>query len=205
MKRDPRVDAYIAKSADFAKPILKYLRTVVHEGCPECEEDLKWGHPSFMYKGIMCGMAAFKAHATFGFWKGGKIIAAKDRKTGDEAGMGQFGRITSIDDLPPSKVLLGYVKAAAKLQDAGAVAPKVKKRTKPRVPVKVPTIPPAFKSALSRNTKAKTTFEGFAPSHRKEYVEWIAEAKTDETRDRRIEQALGWLAEGKRRNWKYER
>src|ERR1043166_7989934 len=123
MKKDPRIDAYIAKSAAFAKPILEHLRDVVHEGCPECEEDLKWGHPSFIYKGIMCGMAAFKAHATFGFWKGGQIVSAKDRKTGNESGMGQFGRITSVDELPSRKVLLGYVKQAVKLQDAGAVAP----------------------------------------------------------------------------------
>jgi uncharacterized protein YdeI (YjbR/CyaY-like superfamily) len=205
MKKDPRVDAYIARSADFAKPILRHLREIVHEGCPECDEDIKWGHPSFTYKGIMAGMAAFKSHATFGFWRGGAIVSARDRKDGDESGMGQFGRITSVDELPSRKVLLGYVKEAAKLQEAGAVAPKAKTRTKPRVRVKVPTIPVAFKSALAHNRKAQVTFEAFAPSHRKEYVEWIAEAKTEETRDRRIETALGWLAEGKRRNWKYER
>jgi len=205
MKTDPRVDAYIAKSADFAKPILEHIRDVMHEGCPECEEDIKWGHPSFIYKGIMAGMAAFKAHATFGFWRGGTMVEAEDRKDGDESGMGQFGRLTSVQELPSRKKLLGYVKAAKKLQDAGAVAPKAKKRTKPRPPVKVPTIPPPFRKALARNTRAKTTCEAFAPSHRKEYVQWVADAKTDATRDRRIELALGWLAEGKRRNWKYEK
>src|SRR3954464_1811863 len=127
MKTDPRVDAYIAKSGDFAKPILEHLREIVHEGCPECEEDIKWGHPSFIYKGIMAGMAAFKAHATFGFWRGGTMVDVEYRKTGDESGMGQFGRITSVKELPPRKVLLGFVKEAAKLQEAGAVKPKVKK------------------------------------------------------------------------------
>ena len=196
---DKRVDAYIAKSADFAKPILEYIRAVVHEGCPEAEETIKWGFPHFMYKGILCSMAAFKQHCALHFWRGDSVIEAKDNKS-DEA-MGQFGRIASVKDLPPKRVLLTYVKKAAENKDSGV------KPAKPRpAPAKKELVIPDFLSAaLKKNKKAQAAFEAFSYSHRKEYVEWITEAKTDETRQRRLATALEWLAEGKSRNWKYER
>ena len=193
--RDKRVDAYVAKSADFAKPILEHIRDVVHEGCPEVEETIKWGFPNYQYKGMLCSMAAFKEHCTFGFWKGSLIVDAADRRS-DEA-MGQLGRITKLADLPPRKKLVGYVKKAKELNDAGV---KVAKTTKPK-PVLEP--PADLLAALRKNKKAQAAFDKFPPSHKREYVEWIVEAKTDETRQRRLAQAVEWMAEGKPRNWKY--
>jgi uncharacterized protein YdeI (YjbR/CyaY-like superfamily) len=193
--RDKRVDAYIAKSAAFARPILEHLRGVVHEGCPEVEETIKWGHVSFGYKGILCGMAAFKEHCTFGFWKGSLIVDAADRQS-DEA-MGQLGRITTLGDLPSRKKLVAYVKKAKELNDAGV---KVVRKTKPKPALETPA---DLLAALKKNKKANATFENFPPSHRREYVEWIVDAKTDETRQRRLAQAVEWMAEGKPRNWKY--
>jgi uncharacterized protein YdeI (YjbR/CyaY-like superfamily) len=195
-RKDPRIDAYIARQAEFARPILRTLRQVVHSACPEVEETLKWGHPSFTYHGILCGMAAFKQHATFGFWKGKLIVDASGRDP--DAAMGQFGRLTSLDDLPAKRVLAGYVKKAMVLNEAG-VQPKRVVRAHP--PLRVPA---TFAAALARNPRARATFEGFSPSCRREYVEWIAEAKRDETRARRIATSIEWLAEGKKRNWKYE-
>ena len=193
--RDKRVDAYVAKSADFAKPILEHIRDVVHEGCPEVEETIKWGFPNYQYKGMLCSMAAFKEHCTFGLWKGSLIVDAADRRS-DEA-MGQLGRITKLADLPPRKKLVGYVKKAKELNDAGV---KVAKTTKPK-PVLEP--PADLLAALRKNKKAQAAFDKFPPSHKREYVEWIVDAKTDETRQRRLAQAVEWMADGKPRNWKY--
>lgn len=195
-KKDPRVDAYIARSAAFARPILAHLRQVVHAGCPEVEESIKWGHVSFGHRGIMCGIAAFKEHVTFGFWKGTLIVAQNGVDV--EPAMGQFGRLTSLKDLPAKRVLVSYVKKAAALNEAGV---KVERVVRPRAPLKVP---PAFAAALAKNPRARTTFEGFSPSCRREYLEWITEAKRDETRARRIATSVTWLAAGKKRNWKYE-
>jgi uncharacterized protein YdeI (YjbR/CyaY-like superfamily) len=197
-KRDKRVDAYIAKSADFARPVLSHIRAVVHEGCPEVEETIKWGAPHFDYKGMMCGMAAFKHHCTFGFWKG-SLVVGTDRKDGD--GMGQFGRLEKVSDLPPKKTLIAYVKKARQLNDEGVKAPHVAKRgKKPELQV-----PEFFRAALKKNARAQAAFEAFSPSHRRDYVEWITDAKTESTRDKRMETAVEWLSEGKSRNWKYER
>jgi len=193
--RDKRVDTYVAKSADFAKPILEHIREIVHEGCPEVEETIKWGFPNYQYKGMLCSMAAFKEHCTFGFWKGSLIVDAADRRS-DEA-MGQLGRITRLSDLPPRKKLVGYVRKAKELNDAGV---KVAKPSKPKPALE----PPAdLLAALKKNKKAQAAFDKFPPSHRREYVEWIVEAKTDATRQRRLAQAVEWMAEGKPRNWKY--
>lgn len=196
-KKDPRIDAYIAKSANFAKPILKHLRKVVHAGCTDVEETIKWSMPHFDYKGMMCAMAAFKEHCSFGFWKGKLILGVKQNENGE--GMGHFGRITSLADLPSEKVLIGYVRKAAALNDAGV---KVIERVKPkkRPPISVPAY---FAAALKRNAKARKTFENFPPSHQCEYLEWITEAKREETRAQRIATSLEWLAQGKPRNWKY--
>lgn len=195
--RDPRIDAYIAKSAEFAKPILSYLRDAVHEACPEVEEAIKWSCPHFMYKGMLCGMAAFKQHCTFGFWKSGLIVDKDGNKA--EAAWGQLGRLTAISDLPPKKVLISYIKQAKKLNDDGVKAPAKAKMKKPP-----PVVPEILRNALAKNAKAKATFEGLSPSHQREYVEWITEAKTEPTRERRVATAIEWLAEGKSRNWKYE-
>jgi hypothetical protein len=197
-RRDPRVDAYIAKSPDFAKPILTHIRAVVHEACPEVEETLKWSVPHFDYQGIMCGMAAFKQHCTFGFWKG-SLVLGPDKK--DVDGMGQFGRLTKVADLPPKAKLIAYIKKAKKLNDEGVTAPRAAGRTKkPEIEV-----PQYIHAALRKNSKARSAFEAFSPSHRREYVEWITDAKSDVTRERRLETALEWMAEGKSRNWKYQR
>jgi uncharacterized protein YdeI (YjbR/CyaY-like superfamily) len=195
--KDPRIDAYIARSADFAKPILNHIRKLVHEACPEVEETLKWNFPHFMHQGMLCGMAAFKGHCTFGFWKGALILPQD--KTGDEA-MGQFGRITSLSDLPSEKILIGYIKQAIHLNEAGI---KVPARSKPKRKKEL-VVPDYFMAALKKNKKALKSFENFDYSHKKEYVEWITEAKREETRSKRMETALKWLAKGKARHWKYE-
>ena len=199
-KKDPRIDAYIAKSAAFAKPILKRLRKVVHAGCPEVEETLKWNMPAFMYKGPLAGMAAFKQHCTFGFWK--HALLAREGNgafKGAAQAMGQFGRITSLSDLPGEKALLRLVEKAAALNEQGVKLPP---RPKPK-PNRKLSAPADLMRALRKNPKALEAFEGFSYSHRKEYVEWVVVAKTDETRARRLATAVDWMAQGKSRHWKY--
>jgi uncharacterized protein YdeI (YjbR/CyaY-like superfamily) len=193
-KRDPRVDAYIAKAPDFAKPILTTLRETVHAACPDVEEDIKWGAPHFGYKGMLCGIASFKRYAAVVFWKE-KLIFGNDVERLNMA----LGRLASVDDLPPKRVLAGYVKKAAALNDAGV---KVERPRRDAKPVRVPAV---LATALKTNAKAQAAFTAFPPSHKREYVDWIAEAKTDETRTRRVAQAVTWIAEGKSRTWKYQK
>jgi len=195
---DPRVDAYIAKSADFARPILEHLRAVVHAACPDVEETIKWGAPHFMYRGMLCRMAAFKQHCAFGFWKGALIVP--DGKN-DEA-MGQFGCLAKVSDLPSKKVLVGYIRKAMKLNEEGVAMLRLAKPGKSKTP---PIAPDDLLAAFGRNPVAKAAFEAFSPSHQREYIEWIVEAKREETRQRRVAQAVEWLAEAKSRNWKYEK
>lgn|SRR5262249_36987429 len=196
-QKDARVDAYIAKAQPFAQPILKHLRATVLSASPELEETIKWGLPSFMYHGIVCGMAAYKAHVAFGFWKSKLILDTKGMPV-DEA-MGQFGRITKLSDLPPKRALVGYVKKAMQLNEDGVT---VKRASKPKPPIATPA---ALKAALAKAPKARATFDALSPSHRREYLEWVTEAKADATRDKRIATTIEWLSEGKSRNWKYER
>jgi len=198
--KDKRIDAYIAKSANFAQPILRELRAVVHEGCPEVEETMKWSFPHFMYKGILCSMAAFKEHCAFGFWKGSLIVDEKENKSTDA--MGQFGRITARQDLPSKRELLGYIKKAVQLHDEGVKTPA---RSKPQTGKKELKVPDYFMASLKKNKKALTVFEAFPYSKKKEYVEWVTEAKTEPTRERRLQTSMEWLSQGKSRNWKYER
>jgi uncharacterized protein YdeI (YjbR/CyaY-like superfamily) len=195
-QKDPRVDAYIAKSADFAKPILKRLRADVHAACPDVIEEFKWSNPHFNYKGMFCMMAGFKKHCIFGFWKH-KLVVGPDTPGNAWA---RFQHITSIDDLPSSNALAKYLKKAMRLNDAGVkVVRTAKSVTKPlRVPADLAT-------ALKENKKAQAAFADFSPSHKREYAEWITEAKSADTRARRLAQAIEWIAEGKSRNWKYER
>jgi uncharacterized protein YdeI (YjbR/CyaY-like superfamily) len=193
-KRDARIDAYIAKSADFAKPILRQVREVVHAACPDVEETLKWSSPTFMFAGgILCGMAAFKEHCHFHFWKGALLT--------DDAGASvneSYRDLTSVKDLPSKRTMTAHIKAAMKLNAEGVKVPKAKAAAKPE-----PEVPADLAAALRRNKKANQAFTTFSPSHRREYIEWIVDAKREETRERRIQQTLEWLAEGKPRNWKY--
>jgi len=198
-KRDDRIDAYIARSAEFARPILTHLREVVHEACPDVEETIKWSFPNFLYKGMMCSMASFKEHCAFGFWKSSLILGKGDGER--ESAMGHFGRITKLADLPSKKVLSGYIKQAMKLNEDGVKSPS-RMKPKEKTPREL-VVPDDLASALRANGAASATFEKFSPSHRREYVEWVTEAKTQATRTRRLEQAVQWLAEGKPRNWKY--
>jgi len=195
-QRDPRIDAYIEKAPEYARPILVHLREIVHAGCPDVVETIKWGMPAFEHRGILCGMAAFKKHATFGFWKHGLVVEGATGKELDA--MGSFGKLTSVRELPTKAVLTRYVKKAAKLNEDGIQPEKRKHSPKKALPMH-----PEFKAALARNKKAQTTLDEFSPSHRREYVDWIAEAKGDDTRARRIEQAIEWLSAGKPRHWKY--
>jgi len=193
---DPRVDEYIANAAEFAQPILSHLREVIHAACPEVKETIKWSMPNFDYHGIMCNMAAFKQHCAFGFWKA-ELLLADEGDKGKEA-MGQFGRITSVKDLPSKKVLTAYVKKAMKLNEAGV------KVAKPKAAPRELAVPDYFIAALEANPAAYEVFNNFSPSARREYCEWLTEAKTEATRDKRMAQAVEWIAEGKKRNWKYE-
>jgi uncharacterized protein YdeI (YjbR/CyaY-like superfamily) len=173
---------------------------LVHAGCPDAEETLKWGMPHFMRKGILCHMAAFKEHCAFGFWKRRLIFTDSRGKTSsDGEGMGQFGRITKLTDLPRDKELMGYLRRAVELNDQD-LKPRGRRRSRASKPLSVPDY---FTAALKRNRKAWTAFENFSPSHRREYVDWVTGAKRDETRRKRLATAVEWLAEGKPRNWKY--
>jgi uncharacterized protein YdeI (YjbR/CyaY-like superfamily) len=191
--KDPRVDDYIKRAAPFARPILKRLRKIVHVGRPGAEETIKWNFPFFEHKGIICFMAAFKEHCAFGFWNGSLIFGAKN-----EGAMGHFGQIRSIGDLPDQKQLLGFVRKAAKLNEAGVKKSRPRSRAKQKV-----SVPADLKAALQKNAKARKTFENFSYSQKKEYVDWIMDAKRDETRKRRLKTAIQWLAQGKPQNWKY--
>lgn len=195
--KDRRVDAYIAKSPPFARPILTRLRGIVHEACPTVEETLKWGHPAFVYHGLMCGMATFKAHATLGFWKGSLIGLAGTE--GAEQAWGNFGRITKVSELPAKKTIVGFVKKAMKLNEDGVTVARPKANKKPVA------MPAYFRAALAKNRTALKNFGAFPPGKRRDYVEWLAEAKQAGTRERRLATAIEWIAEGKARNWKYER
>ncbi|HSW73113.1 MAG TPA: YdeI/OmpD-associated family protein [Chlamydiales bacterium] len=196
---EKEISEYIEKAKPFAKPILEHIRSLVHKVCPEVVEEIKWGFPSFNYKGLFCGMAAFKEHCTFGFWKGAlmkdpeKILENKDKA------MGHLGRITGLEDLPSDKILISYLKEAMRLNDEGIKVPKRKPAAKEELEV-----PVFFIKALKKNSGAYKNFEEFSYSKKKEYVEWITEAKQEATREKRIQTAIEWIQEGKSRNWKYE-
>ncbi len=204
VKKDERVDAYIAKAADFAKPILVHLRELMHATCPDVEETWKWSFPVFVYKGaILCNMAAFKEHCALGFWKA-SLMPDTDKlfDLGDKDGMGHLGKIYSLKDLPKDAVLKKYIKAAMKLNEDGVKLPPRAKVTEEKK--KELEIPAYFVAALKQNKPAQKAFEAFSYSCKKEYVQWFEEAKTEVTRNKRMAQALEWIAEGKDRNWKYK-
>jgi len=197
MARDQRIDEYIGRQQDFARPILTHLREAIHAACPHAEEAIKWSMPAFLYKGKpLANMAAFKAHATFGFWRAKEVVG----ETGAERdAMGQFGRLASLDDLPPDTVLHGLIRKAAALTDSGEKPRRAKPAPKPEL-----ATPDDLQAALAAEPKAAATFDSFPPSARRDYVEWVVEAKRPETRAKRIATAVEWMAEGKRRHWKYE-
>lgn len=194
---DPRVDAYIEKSAAFAKPILNHLRALVHQACPDIQETMKWSFPHFDHKGVVCSMAAFKHHCAFGFWK--QSLLEQDAFPVEKTAMGSFGRIASLKDLPADKVMLKVIRDAVELNEKGVKV--VKKPTEKKELI----IPADLKKALSKNKQARAVFEKFALSHKREYVKWIDEAKTEPTRNKRLATTIEWLSEGKNRNWKYEK
>ena len=196
MNREPRIDAYIASAQPFARPILEKVRERVHAVVPDIEEAMKWSAPGFTLEGkILLMMAAFKAHAALNFWRGQEI-----GDTSPKAGaMGQFGRLMSLGDLPPDKELDSLIREAAALAKTAPVPRKTKHAPKP-----APKMHPEFEAALRKVPEARATFEDFPPGCRREYLEWVSEAKRDETRQKRIATAIEWLSEGKRRNWKYE-
>jgi hypothetical protein len=195
--KDPRVDAYIAKAPAFAKPILTRFRKAVHAGCPNVTETIKWSVPFFDYKGTLASMAFFKAHTRVGFWKGSLLASAPQGPGVD--GMNQFGSVGSIDDMPSEVSLVKMVKEAAALNDSGV---RVARERKPKAPLE-PS--PELLAALKKNKKAAAAFAAFSPSARRDYIEWIADAKSEATRKTRLATAMEWIAEGKKRHWKYER
>jgi uncharacterized protein YdeI (YjbR/CyaY-like superfamily) len=203
---DPRVDAYIAKSKPFAQPILIHIRELVHKACPGAVETIKWSRPFFEYKDIILGnMSGFKEHCSFGFW--GEEIAAvlRDAKLLQPDAMGSLGRITRIEDLPDDKQLLSLLRQAAGFIDMGQCTSRIAARHKVvKAPVPVAMANPEFTRALKANQKAATAFASFSPSCKREYIEWIGDAKRAETRDKRIATAIDWISEGKQRNWKYQ-
>ena len=196
MSRDPRIDAYLAKVQPFARPILEHVRGRVQAVVPDVEETLKWGAPSFTLGGkILLMMAAFKAHAALNFWRGQELRGGQ--ASGDA--MGQFGRLTSVADLPPDEELDALIRRSVELAATAPAPRKVKHEPKPPA-----ALHPEFAAALDANPQAKATLDGFSQSARRDYLDWVAEAKQDATRAKRIATAVEWLAEGKKRHWKYE-
>lgn len=200
-KYNTKVDEYIDKSQDFAKPILNYIREIVHEVCPDVEEAIKWKFPTFMYKGkILCSMVSFKQYCSMGFWLHDAMQTIKNLETDvEKTNMFSLGKITRLENLPSKPQLKKIILEAIDLTDMGV---KLKKAAPTKVEIEVPEY---FKNALNQNKKALEVFEKASPSFRKEYINWLLDAKTDATRNKRMEQALEWISEGKGRNWKYEK
>jgi uncharacterized protein YdeI (YjbR/CyaY-like superfamily) len=198
--KDLRIDLYIYNAADFARPILLHLRELIHVACPDVEETIKWSFASFDYKGPMCSMASFKQHCAFGFWKASLM---KDKSlianAESESAMGHYGKITTLRDLPPDKKIIAHIKEAMMLNEKGIKLPPPKVTTRKKEIV----APDYFLKQLKKNKKALITFNSFSPSHKREYLEWVFEAKTDDTKNRRMDKAIEWMSEGKSRNWKY--
>ncbi|QYF92378.1 YdeI/OmpD-associated family protein [Massilia sp. PAMC28688] len=192
---DPRIDAYIGAAPPFAQPILHHIRAVIHQACPQVEETIKWSRPHFQYKGMLCQMSAFKAHCALGFWKGKLLFPDSPQE-----GMGHFGRITAITDLPSEEALGDIIRQAMKFNDEAEKAP-----ARDRPAARALVVPEAMQTALAANAQAQASFDKGSASFKREYVDWVAGARTEATRARRLQQAVEWLAEGKARNWKYEK
>jgi uncharacterized protein YdeI (YjbR/CyaY-like superfamily) len=200
---DERIDAYIGKSAPFAQPILEYIRQLVHAASPLITENVKWGMPFFEYKGPVCMMAAFKQHCAFGFWKASRLDDPNHLlNPGEDAAAGSFGRVYTLADLPAEEAIKDFILQAIKINESGVKTPAIKKSPAEKKPLEVPDY---FLTLLEEHPKAKETYEKFSPSHKKEYVEWIVDAKTDATREKRLAQAMEMMSEGKSRMWKYQK
>lgn len=200
---DERIDAYIAKAAPFAKPILEHIRKIVHETSPLLTETIKWGMPFFEYKGPVCMMAAFKQHCAFGFWKASRLNDPNHLlNPGEDTAAGSFGRVYAISDLPGNDALRDFILQTIEINNSEKNAPAVKKAPAEK---KELIVPDYFISRLNEHPKAKDTYEKFSPSHKKEYVEWIVDAKTDATREKRLTEAMQMMEEGKSRMWKYRK
>jgi uncharacterized protein YdeI (YjbR/CyaY-like superfamily) len=197
---DPCIDNYIESAPDFAQPVMRHLRKLVHKICPQVCENMKWSTPSFEYKGLFCGFGAYKNYCMFGFWKASVMDDPYSLLTEHSDGiMGNFGKITSLEDLPEDSIIIFYLREGMRLNDEGIQLP-----AKPKSTVKKELVVPVeLLNALNKNKVAQKIFNHFSYSNKKEYAEWIANAKTDSTRQKRIEQAIEWIAEGKIRNWKY--
>lgn len=195
---DKRIDNYIAKSADFAKPILNHLRKLIHTACPDVEEAIKWGFPHYDYNGIMCSTAAFKSHCAFNFWKASLMKDADLFTENNKSSMGHYGKISSLKDLPSDKIIIARIKEAMQLNDDGIKLPERNKAENKDV-----VVPDLFEKELKKNKQAATVFNNFSSSQKREYTDWISDAKTEETRNKRIATAVEWISEGKIRNWKY--
>ena len=203
-KLDPRVDTYIAKSAAFAQPILWHLRDLIHKACPDVVEEMKWSRPFFLHGGtILCNVSAFKEHCSFGFWGSEMKDVLQQEGVLQDGAMGSLGRIGSLKDLPPDKKMLGYIRQAAGFIDSGESVNVIAARRVVKMQKTAVETPAEFEAALKKNKAAGKAFAAFSPSCKREYVEWVADAKRPETRERRIVQAVEWIAEGKQRNWKY--
>ncbi len=201
MTKDARIDAFIANAQPFAQPILTHLRKLIHSACPEVEESIKWGMPHFGYKGMLCGLGSFKQHCAFNIFKAKQMQDATLFEQNNSAGMGALGRISSLHDLPPDDAIIAYLHEAMKLNEN----PSKKTKLKASSASKTLSYSDGMEAALKAHSKAAEVFEAMSYSHKKEYTEWIAEAKTEATRNKRIATMLEWLAEGKHRNWKYDR
>ncbi|MDO5505713.1 MAG: YdeI/OmpD-associated family protein [Pseudoxanthomonas suwonensis] len=198
MTRDPRVDAYIAGAAEFAQPLLAELRERVHRNCPDVVEAIKWGMPAFLHGGaIFCTMAAFKQHVSFGYWRHAEVMGADVERDG----MGSYGRMATVKDLPGKRGMQADLRKALALADTAPARAAGQHRPQGAA---APAVPAELAAALQGNAKARAAFDSFPPSARRDYIEWITEAKREDTRARRLAQTIQWLAEGKRRNWKYE-
>lgn len=201
--KDPRIDAYIAKAAPFAQPILIHLRELVHAACPAVEKTWKWSFPHFDYKGsILCSMAGFKQHCSFTFFK----YSLMEDPHGifnivGKTAMGQLGQIKELKDLPKDKILKDYIKQAMKLNEAGAKLPS---RSNGQAVVE-PDTPDYFTQALKKNKAADLVYRAFTPGKKKEYIEWLEGAKTEATREKRLATAVEYISEGKSLNWKYQK
>jgi uncharacterized protein YdeI (YjbR/CyaY-like superfamily) len=202
---DHRIDAYIGKKPAFAQPILKHLRELIHSVSPDITETIKWGHPFFEYRGTLANMACFKEHMSFGLWSSSGIVDSHGvmHRAGEKESAGNFGRITKLTDLPNDEILKDFIQQGMVLNEKGEKSP-ARKAVATKPPKAEIITPDYFIGALEENPKAKATFEAFSASNKREYLEWIIDAKTEPTRQKRIETMLEWLTEGKSRNWKYK-
>ncbi|MCB9876458.1 MAG: YdeI/OmpD-associated family protein [Planctomycetes bacterium] len=196
MNTDPRVDDYLAAAAEWARPILTELRARVHRACPGVVETIKWRRPAFELGGLIGGMSEFKEYCSFGFWQEKALLEAGDEA---EAVIEACGKITTLKQLPGKAAFARVLKLALQRNQAGGKLPRSKAKRHP--PLEVPA---DLAAALARDEAAKEHFDAFAPSYRRDYIEWITGAKKDATRQTRIAQAVEWLRDGKKRHWKYE-